>query len=51
MYTHPEHRRTDFKLKSHIHIIETKCLSEFEILNAIGEENSGVKACTYTNTV
>ena len=38
------HHRIDFKLESHLHIIERKCVSEFEILNAIGEENSIVKA-------
>ena len=45
------HRRTDFKLEPQLHTIETKRLSEYEVLNAIGEENSIVKACTYTNTV
>ena len=44
-------RRTDSKLEILFHRIETKCVSEFKTLNVIGEENSLVKACAYTNTV
>ena len=34
------HGRTDFKFESLLYIIETKCVSEFDILNVLGEENS-----------
>ena len=34
------HGRTDFKFKSLLYIIETKCVSEFEVLNVLGVENS-----------
>ena len=45
------YRRTDSKFESHLHIIETKCVSEFEDLNVLGEENRFVEAFVYTNTV
>ena len=32
--------RTDFKFESLLYIIETKCVSEFDMLNVFGEENS-----------
>ena len=34
------HGRTDFKFESLLYIIETKCVSEFEVLNVLGVENS-----------
>ena len=34
------HGRTDFKFESLLYIIKTKCVSEFDILNVLGEENS-----------
>ena len=34
------HCRTDFKFESLLYIIETKCVSEFEVLNVFGRENS-----------
>ena len=34
------HGQTDFKFESLLYIIETKCVSEFEVLNVLGEENS-----------
>ena len=32
--------RTDFKFESLLYIIETKCVSEFDMLNVLGKENS-----------
>ena len=34
------HGRTDFKFESLFYIIKTKCVSEFEVLNLFGRENS-----------
>ena len=34
------HGRTDFKFESLVYKIETKCVSEFEVLNVLGRENS-----------
>ena len=34
------HGQTDFKFESLLYIIETKCVSEFEVLNVLGEDNS-----------
>ena len=34
------HGRTDFKFEALLYIIETKCVSEYNILNVLGEENS-----------
>ena len=34
------HARTDFKFESLLYIIETKCVSEFDMLNVLGKENS-----------
>ena len=34
------HARTDFKFESLLYIIEPKCVSEFDMLNVFGEENS-----------
>ena len=33
--------------ESHLHVIETKCVTEFEDVNVSGEENSLAKACAY----
>ena len=43
------HGRTDFKFESHLYIIETKCVSDFDILNVLGEENSIVHVPTTTS--
>ena len=32
--------RTDFKFETLLNIIEPKCVSEFDVLNVFGEENS-----------
>ena len=37
--------RTDSKFESLLHIIETKCVSEFDMLCAFGEENSTGNMC------
>ena len=34
------HGRTDFKFESLVYKIETKCVSEFDMLNVLGVENS-----------
>ena len=38
--------RTDSKFESLLYIIEVKCVSEFDIIDALGEENSVGKVCT-----
>ena len=42
--THTPHTsiraRTDLKFESLLYIIETKCVSEFDMLNVLGKENS-----------
>ena len=43
--------RTDSKFESLIHIIETKCVSEFDMLVVFGEEFSIGNVCTYGNTL
>ena len=43
--------RTDSKFKSLLHIIETKCVSEFDMLVVFGEEISIGNVRTYSNTV
>ena len=37
--------RTDSKFENLLHIIETKCVSEFDMLCAFGEENSIGNVC------
>ena len=32
--------RTNFKFETLLYIIETKCVSEFDMLNVLGKENS-----------
>ena len=51
MYTHAELRVYIVGQTSNLHINATKCVSDFEDLNRIGEENSIVKARVYTNSV
>ena len=34
------HGRTDFKFESHLYIIKTKCVREFEVLILLAEDNS-----------
>ena len=42
------HRRTDSKLESLLHIIETKRVCKFDMLYVLGEENSMVNTCACT---
>ena len=37
--------RTDSKFESLLHIIERKCVSEFDMICALGEENSIGNVC------
>ena len=45
------HCRTDFKFEYLLHIIETKCVSEFDLIDVLGEINSIVNVCTHIITV
>ena len=42
--------RTDSKLESLLHVIETKCVSEIDMLSAFSMENSIGNVCTYRIT-
>ena len=45
------HYRTDSKFESLLHnIIETKPVSEFDMLDVLSEENSMIKVCACTIT-
>ena len=42
---------TDPKFESLLHIIETKCVSEFDMLCTFGEENSIGNVCAYSDSL